>query len=155
MVIAPLQVGAAAGALATAAMTAVMLGAKQAGLTGELPPERIARRATDAIPGEPLEDHKQDAIAWLAHFGFGAVAGSLFGLLTTRTSAERESPAIPAVKGTIYATLIWLVSYQGWVPALGFMPPASVDRRGRVAMMLVAHWVYGATLGVLATHLRR
>jgi hypothetical protein len=55
----------------------------------------------------------------------------------------------------MYATGIWLVSYQGWVPALGIMPPASRDRRGRVATMLVAHWVYGAALRELVKLLRR
>ena len=55
----------------------------------------------------------------------------------------------------IYATGIWLVSYQGWVPALGIMAPASRDRRGRVVTMLAAHWVYGAALGGLVTLFRR
>jgi len=45
------------------------------------------------------------------------------------------------------ASLVWFVSYQGWVPALGLLPPAHRDRPGRPATMLIAHWVYGATLG--------
>ena len=72
-----------------------------------------------------------------------------------RAHAARRSAAIGASAGALYATGIWLVSYQGWVPALGIMPAASRDRRGRVATMLAAHWVYGAALGVLATVLRR
>ena len=79
----------------------------------------------------------------------------IFALLTMRAHAARRSAAIAASVGALYATGIWLVSYQGWVPALGIMPPASRDRRGRVATMLAAHWVYGAALGVLATVLRR
>ena len=74
---------------------------------------------------------------------------------TTRTVAARGSSAIAALTGVLYATGIWLVSYQGWVPALGIMPPASGDRRGRVVTMLAAHWVYGAALGTLARLLRR
>lgn len=153
-VVATLVVGAMAGALSTVAMSAVMLGAKRAGVTGELPPERITRRAIDTVSVEPLDDHTEDAIAAVAHFGFGAVAGALFALLTTPTVAARPL-ATSAFTGMLYATGIWLVSYQGWVPALGIMPPASGDRRGRVVTMLAAHWVYGAALGVLATLLRR
>ncbi len=154
-VVATLLAGALAGALSTVAMSAVMLGAKRAGATGELPPERITRRAIDAVPVEPLDDHTEDAIAAVAHFSFGAGAGALFGLLTTRTVAARGSLAIAAFSGMLYATGIWLVSYQGWVPALGIMPAASGDRRGRVVTMLGAHWVYGAALGILARLLRR
>jgi hypothetical protein len=51
--------------------------------------------------------------------------------------------------GIIYGSVIWLVSYQGWVPGLDIMPPANRDHRGRVATMVVGHWVYGASLGLL------
>ena len=154
-VVASVLVGAMAGALSTVAMSAVMLGAKRAGVTGELPPERITRKAIDTVSVEPLDDRTEDAIAAVAHLGFGAGAGALFGLLTTRTVAARGSPAVAAFTGMLYATGIWLVSYQGWVPALGIMPPASGDRRERVVTMLAAHWVYGAALGILTRLLRR
>ena len=154
-VIPPVLLGATAGALATVAMSAVMVAAKRAGVTGELPPEQITRSAIAASSVEPLDDLTEAAIAVVTHIGFGATAGALFGLLTARTVAARGSFAIAAFTGMIYATGIWLVSYQGWVPALGIMPPASRDRPGRVVTMLVAHWVYGAALGVLATLFRR
>ena len=150
-VVTPVLIGAAAGALSTVAMSAVMLGAKRAGITGELPPERITRRAIDAVSSDPPDDHSPDALAAVAHLGFGASAGALFGLLVTRTGAVHGSAAIAALMGVMYATGIWLVSYQGWVPALRIMPPASSDRRGRVVTMLAAHWVYGAALGILTS----
>jgi hypothetical protein len=40
-----------------------------------------------------------------------------------------------------------VTSYQGWIPALGIMPPASEDRPDRPRVMLLAHLVYGAILG--------
>ena len=98
-VVATLLVGAMAGAMSTIAMSAVMLGAKRAGVTGELPPERITRRAIDTVSVEPLDDHTEDALAAVAHLGFGAVAGALFCLLTTRTVAARGSNAIAALSG--------------------------------------------------------
>jgi hypothetical protein len=150
-----LLVGAVAGAIATIAMSAVMLGAKRAGITGELPPEKIARRAIEAVADEPPTDHDERAAAAVAHVGFGAAAGAPFALLMTLNPVAWRSAAFAACAGALYATGIWLVSYQGWVPALGIMPAASRDRRGRVATMLAAHWVYGATLGVLVAVLRR
>ena len=150
-----LLAGATAGAVATVAMSALMLAAKRIGVTGTLPPELIARQAVEAVAADPPADDQVDAVAAVAHIGFGAVAGAIFELLMTRAHATRHSAAIGASAGALYATGIWLVSYQGWVPALGIMPAASRDRRGRVATMLAAHWVYGAALGVLATFLRR
>jgi hypothetical protein len=71
-VVTPLLVAASAGAISTVAMSAVMLGAKRAGVTGELPPERITRRAIDAVSAEPLDDHNEEVVAAVAHLGFGA-----------------------------------------------------------------------------------
>jgi hypothetical protein len=147
--------GATAGAVATVAMSGLMLAAKRIGITGTLPPELIARKAIGTVAGDPPGDGQEDVVAAVAHIGFGAVAGAIFELLMVRADAARRSAAIGASAGVLYATGIWLVSYQGWVPALGIMPAASQDRRGRVATMLAAHWVYGAALGVFAAVLRR
>ena len=147
--------GATAGAVATVAMSALMLAAKRIGIAGTLPPELIARKAVDAVAGDPPNDGQENTVAAVAHIGFGAIAGAVFELLIMRADDARRSAPIGAAAGALYATGIWLVSYQGWVPALGIMPAASRDRRGRVATMLAAHWVYGGALGVLGTVLRR
>ena len=147
-------VGATAGAVATVAMSALMLGAKRVGITGTLPPELIARDALRAVGQKTPGAEEEHTLAAVAHLGFGAAAGALFAILTERADAVR-STLIAAPAGMLYASGIWLVSYQGWVPACGIMPPASRDRRGRVATMLAAHWVYGAALGVLTSVLRR
>jgi hypothetical protein len=49
----------------------------------------------------------------------------------------------------VYATAVYAISYLGWIPALNLMPAAGEDRPGRSVTMLVAHWVYGATLGAV------
>jgi len=147
--------GATAGAVATVAMSALMLAAKRIGITGTLPPELIARKAVAVAAGDPPREDREDAVAAVAHIGFGAIAGAAFELLMMRADDARNSAPIGASAGALYGTAIWLVSYQGWVPALGIMPAASRDRRGRVATMLAAHWVYGGALGVLGTVLRR
>ncbi len=130
--------GLVGGILATGAMSALMLAARRAGLTGELPPRRIAGRL---LRGEGRKE--RNALAIAGHVGFGAAIGALFALLQRRLSPRRG--AVPG--GIGFATVVWFVSYQGWVPALRIMPPATRDRPGRPVTMLVAHWVYGETLG--------
>lgn len=136
--------GTVAGLLATAVMSIAMLAAKRAGLTGELPPERISREVLEEVTSPPSEQ-SEDAVATLLHFAFGAGAGALLGALL-----GRGMPVIVRVPiGVAYASGVWAVSYLGWIPALGLMPPATRDRPGRVRVMLMAHWVYGGAAAIL------
>jgi hypothetical protein len=87
----------------------------------------------------------RDALATLLHFGFGAAAGAVFGV---GASGVRRIGLASAI-GVVYGTALYMVSYLGWVPALDIMPTATQDRPGRSITMLVAHWIYGASLGAL------
>ena len=140
-----LGAGAVAGILATGLMSAVMLGAKRIGLMGAMPPETITARFLDRLGWHSRSGETQDFLAVVTHVGFGATAGSLFAVIQRRL----RPPVPPVVAGMVFATGVWLVSYQGWVPALGIMAPASRDRPGRPQSMLVAHLVFGAVLGAL------
>ncbi|MBA2265553.1 MAG: hypothetical protein H0W17_04090 [Chloroflexi bacterium] len=144
--------GSIGGLVATLAMSVIMLGARLVGLSGQLPPERIARDAIAEATGRAAHEDEEHAVAALTHVGFGTFAGTLYGLLTM--GLRRIPTGVAAALGATYATAIWLVSYQGWVPALHIMPPASQDRPGRVATMLVAHWVYGIGLGIVTGRMR-
>lgn len=137
--------GALGGGIGTVAMSAVMLAAGESGLMGEHPPDKIAGAALDAVGIHERDEETQDALAALLHFGFGVGTGALFGLLHRRLPFRVNA----ALHGVIFGSLVWAVSYQGWVPALGIMPPASDDRPDRPRVMLVAHWVYGAVLGIV------
>ena len=123
-------------------MSAVMAGAKQFGLMGEMPPEKITASLLRRTPISPSEEH-QDALATLLHFGFGSAAGALFGVIAPRRLIAR----IPLGMG--YGAAIWGVSYMGWVPAFGIMPHAAHDRRDRQMVMLAGHLVYGTALALL------
>jgi uncharacterized membrane protein YagU involved in acid resistance len=147
--------GAIGGAAGTILMSLVMLGAKKAGIMGQLPPERITEAALEATGEAQASKETVDALTVIAHFGYGIGAGTLFGIAVRRLRPSLDLGLL----GVIYGTLIWFVSYKGWVPALGIMPPPERDRPYRPESMLVAHWVYGWTLGkVLAqrsSHARR
>jgi len=140
--------GAASGALATVAMSAVMGAAQRLGWLGRMPPKIITRAAFNHV-GVDRSRPAENAGATVAHFAFGAVGGGLYGAL--RPLRARTSP----LQGVVYGTLIWLVSYAGWVPALRIMPPPQRDRPGRVPSMLAAHWVYGAVLDALLARVSR
>ena len=138
--------GVIGGCVATAAMSVVMLAAEKTGVMDRQPPEEIAEAALEAVGVPPDRTGvTEDAVALLGHFGFGATAGALFGVLHRRL----RPPIPPVVHGIVFGSLVWAVSYKGWIPALGIMPPPERDQPGRPGTMLLAHWVYGGTLGAL------
>ena len=135
--------GAVAGAVATVPMSVVMLAFREP--MGEQPPDAITTRAAHAAGAEPTEP-QADAMAVVAHLGFGAGCGAAYALL------PRVGP--PVLRGVLTGLGVWAVSYQGWIPALGILPKASEDRPARPAVMVAAHVVYGAALGALEQRLR-
>ncbi len=139
----PLVRGAVAGSVATAAMSAVMLAFRKQ--MGTQPPDAIATSAAHAVGAEPTEP-QADVLASALHVGFGAVTGAGYALL------PKVGP--PWLRGVVTGLGVWASAYQGWVPALGILPPATEDRPERPAVMIAAHVVYGAVLGELEDRLR-
>lgn len=135
--------GAGAGLVATVTMSATLLVARRMVALGEPPPKLIADAALHALGEERPPDWLRNVSAVAAHFGFGATVGALFTLI----HRLRPRPLGPIPAGIAFASIVWFASYQGWIPALGIMPPAFRDRPERPTTMLAAHWVYGATLG--------
>lgn len=139
--------GALGGAVGTVAMSGLMLAAGKAGLMGEQPPDKIAGAALDTAGVHARDEEEQDAAATLLHFSFGIGCGALFGLLHRRLPFRLPFRLPGALHGMLYAAIVWATSYQGWIPALGIMPPAWKDRPDRQRVMFVAHLLYGALLG--------
>jgi putative membrane protein len=84
------------------------------------------------------------AITLFLHFVFGATAGLLYGAM------EEKVPVSHAVKGPLAGMVVWTGSYLGWIPALGILPSATEQPRRRNLLMIVAHLIWGLTLGALA-----
>jgi hypothetical protein len=136
--------GAAYGMAATAVMTGWMLLAKKMGLMGQLPPEKITEnflRYLGVRPRTPL----REAATTAGHFGYGAGLGTLFQL------GGRVIPGPAPLRGALFGAAVWAVSYAGWLPAVGLMPPPDLDRPGRQAATLIGHLIFGAVLGGLAS----
>lgn len=138
--------GALSGALATAAMSGVMVAGEKAGLMPGQPPKHIVR---GLLPGSKHRPKPGEGVlAALAHVGFGAASGAAFALIS-------RGPRHRLPLGVGYALAIWVTSYAGWAPKLSVLPPIQHDRPGRPAVMATGHVVYGATLAWLLNRMDR
>ena len=139
--------GALAGLAATAPMTLVMEVLHRQLPRHErhaLPPRTITMRVARRTGQHHRLDQDQRLGATLAaHFAYGAAAGGLYAPIA-------QSLHLPAVPGGIgFGLLVWLVSYLGWLPAVGLFPPPAEESPRRSAVMIAAHMVWGAALGAL------
>jgi putative membrane protein len=115
-----------------------------------LPPRRITMRVADKLGVKHhLEEGQRTGLTMLAHFGYGAAVGTLFGVISPRESSR----AIPA--GIGYGLLVWAGSYLGLLPSMGLHRPATREPAERNGLMIAAHVVWGAAIGALAPLLRR
>lgn len=119
-------------------MSAVMLARDRE--VGMQAPEAVTRGLLD--PPEPLAG----PLTLAAHLGFGAALGAGYALL------PRRGPALVRAVGLSLA--VYGLSYQGWVPALGILPPATRDRQARRSTMVAAHVVFGVALAAAEGRLR-
>jgi putative membrane protein len=141
-------VGAAAGVIATVPMTLAMEELHRV-LPGEhdgpLPPREVTEGLYDQLRGEKTlaSEERLEQLTFMLHYAFGGAAGALFPLV-----APRRVPAAVGV-GILYGLTVWTGSYLGLLPAIGVRHHAKHDAAARSGMMIVAHVVWGATLGLL------
>jgi hypothetical protein len=146
-----LLAGAAAGAAATFPMTRVMNALHRRLPAAErypLPPVEITMRVTDAAGvSEDLGHEGREAAVAVSHYGYGAAIGAAYAA----TAARTDAPAWAS--GVAFGLAVWAGSYLGWLPAAGLFPPATEEPPRRVALMVAAHVVWGASVGLLADRL--
>jgi hypothetical protein len=131
--------GAVAGFSATMIMTMFMERSHEQLPAEEeypLPPRELTDRILPDLP-------RMDLWAMLAHFGYGAASGGLFGALNGR---------IPAL---LFGPLVWAASYLGWIPAARRLDSADDHPVERNVLMIGAHLVWGAALGLFLNELQR
>lgn len=119
-----------------------MLAGQRAGLVNQLAPERITEAGLDVL-GTPRDERLTDAVTTVNHFAYGAAGGALYAVLTSRL---RRRGVVP---GMLFGLALFTASYEGWVPAVGILPPIHEAGWGRAVQLLVAHLLYGATLGAV------
>ncbi|MBX6311310.1 MAG: DUF1440 domain-containing protein [Isosphaeraceae bacterium] len=141
-----LVIGAMAGCAATAPMTWAMEVMHRNLPHHErhpLPPWEIVERVAEkAVGQEPVGETEHFWLTLVAHFAYGAAAGSVFGPVAQRLALPR------VLGGTAYGLVVWAGSYFGLLPALGIMRPATQHPMRRTALMIAAHLVWGSALGI-------
>jgi putative membrane protein len=147
--------GGIAGFVATIPMTVVMLGIHRLLPRHEryaLPPEQITHEVLTAIKGRfSTGKDERKALTLPLHFGFGAAAGAVYGVLAALLPLRRE----PVASGVVFGWLVWLTAYLGLLPAFDILPPATEHPTRRNIMMIVAHTVWGGGTGWLTKRLTR
>ena len=103
-----------------------------------LPPSRIIAR----IFGR-REQTEHRNMTFAGHFAFGALAGAGYAVLFKRV------PVLTVVKGLLFGTSVWFVSYEGWLPKLRILPSASETPKQRNLLMIAAHLVWGSVTAML------
>lgn len=137
--------GAVAGFVATAPMSLSMLVGWRLLPKQEryaLPPRLITEEITERVG---LEEHMKEnelvGLTILSHFGYGAAFGAVYALY------EQKLPLPSSLKGILAGLALWVGSYLGWLPAVGILTPATHHPWRRNLLMIVAHIVWGVTLG--------
>jgi hypothetical protein len=139
--------GAVAGVAATVPMSGVMLGARRLGMLPVLPPEDITDRAT-ARAGAHVDEETSDAMSVVSHLGYGAATGAAY-----RLAVPQRLQGMPT--GVAYGLAIYAGSYLGWLPALRLRPHDQGRRNAPTAVMVLAHAVFGAVLGLASARATR
>lgn len=144
--------GFASGLVATTTMTAGMFVLQKTGLLGRMPPRLLTERLLARFGLRRKTSRASRKLLTAAmHYGFGGTTGALFQVGNDALAVRHGRASRGALVGTgvLYGTFVWAASYMGWIPAAGLMPRPSHDRPGRPMSMVLAHWVFGGTLGAI------
>jgi uncharacterized membrane protein YagU involved in acid resistance len=142
----PLLKGVLAGTAATIPMSVVMQALHRwpRREMASLPPRQITYRITKRLGlVKKLDQSNLKGLTLLNHFAYGASIGGLYALITSRIKAH------PILKGAAWGMIIWIISYLGWLPAAGILPPATQHTKQRNLLMIISHLVWGITTAIL------
>jgi putative membrane protein len=137
--------GAMAGFFATAPMTASMLigwGLLPRHEQYPLPPRLITQEISERVGiQEHLSEPGLKGLTILSHFAYGTVFGAVYALF------ESKVPMHSSLKAALAGLALWMGSYLGWLPSMGLLVPATRHPWRRNLLMIIAHLIWGLTLG--------
>jgi putative membrane protein len=115
-----------------------------------LPPREVTVGTAERLGAEELTDEEpeREAVTWVSHLGYGAATGAMYGALAERV------PVPALASGVLWGLIVWSGSYLGWLPAAGIRASATRQPPRREALMIAAHVVFGAFLGLTYGALR-
>lgn len=125
------------GVVAAMAMSGMRTLTNELGLVGDTPPEAMAKQGASGVL-EQIPPGLRGAAMELSHWGFGAVAGALFGVLPRRLRRHGWT-------GPAYGLMVWLSFELGLAPVLG-LSQARTPRLIERAAFAADHVLYGVVL---------
>ena len=125
------------GAIAAMAMTGMRAFTVDLGIVEQSPPEAIFKQRARGLIRRVPRGRRRSAVE-LAHWGYGAAGGAVFGLLP-------ESTRRRAWAGPLYGLAVWVGFEVGIAPALG-LTQASTLRLAERAALAADHLLYGLVL---------
>lgn len=96
-----------------------------------------------------LTTEQRQNVSLVAHFAYGAACGILYAWLSPKVRVS------PVIKGGAYASAVWASGYLGWTRIFDLRPSAERTPLRRNAMMIAAHFIWGATLAWTENYLQR
>lgn len=146
--------GAAAGLIATVPMTAAMSSMHRhlpARDRYPLPPRLITENLLETVEVDGvLGDEEERKLSLANHFAYGSAMGAVYA---AALDALGKRPDVTT--GVVFGLGVWAFSYQVLLPTAGLFPPAHRQPRRRNGLMIAAHVVWGAALGLSLRSLSR
>jgi hypothetical protein len=124
----------ARGLVAAMAMTGLRVVTTRSGLLERTPPQTITEQAAPASIAE-LPQRQRELVTELAHWGYGAAAGAVYGSLPPRLANRIWA-------GPAYGIALWLFFEVALAPALK-LEYARERRVAWRAMVILDHLLYG------------
>lgn len=153
---------AGAGTLAGGVGTVVMTAFMEPGLPRlldpawrgrEFVPRQVVRWLDDTTPGAALRTHaRETTAAAVAHLGYGAAMGALYGLLRgalRRSTRGGTARLHPLSAGALWGLAVWAAGYQGWLPAAGVRPATTEHPPRQWPIPIANHILYGVVVAQL------
>jgi putative membrane protein len=110
--------------------------------------EKVARKLAE-VTGHILPQEQKKSAGQAVHYTFGTLMGVAYA------AAAEHLPEITTGAGLAYGTLLFLAADEIAVPSLQLAPPPTETPAADQLEHWAAHIVYGATLDLLRTLLRR
>lgn len=99
---------------------------------------KTANRASQLMRGRPVAEEHEAAAGQGVHYGFGGLIGALYGGLA------EAAPAVTMGAGVPFGAVLWVLSDEIMVPALGLSKPPTQHSPKTHIYALASHLVYGA-----------
>ena len=128
----------ARGVVGAMAMTGIRVFTRDLGIVKQTPPEAIAKQRAQGLMRR-VPRKRRRATVELAHWGYGAVGGGMFGLLPA--TLRRRAWAGPA-----YGLAAWLAFELALAPVLGLRQTKRLGGAVEQAALATDHLLYGLVL---------